>query len=511
MLTVCDAGRALHAAVDDIQVDYLVAALSADPETIDELQHALRRFVPREAADTFFADWRPGTCAEPSDGAFGIIDLAARLVVIAAADYDLSPRAGVGMVDRNGKEIGIPYHVADAWLLTTDGRDWQACAETRRRERLAAPPLDARAVLYGAVCRFIAEACWAEAAPLDEDGLRTALSAIHARWLTTPRADLGDQTPRDVLLARCHHIDLDLQDRAHQWSFIGTCPAALSPESAAYRHGGFGTHEIVVYYDLVRFLLSECWDRLAKRTRTQPPSAEALSAEVRRLEGRRNEWLGTLNFEDFSGHVPAEIIANERARVPEGTTGKHAMVDDDCPMCQMMADDPGPYFWHLDGSHMDNDFAFSFHATREEWEAEQREWEEYHQRCEAERAAKQATKTESVWQTSYVAEETMTGSPALAVLGLATYLAELTQNLKDAAAEQATIDTLNRIFGNLRDAAADPSAALVEPVIERLNEALAGIAEQHPDLAAKCDDLQRQLRTFGRRLTAEPWDEELPF
>lgn len=180
-------------------------------------------------------------------------------------------------------------------------------------------------------------------------------------------------------------------------------------------------------------------------------------------------------------------------------------------ICQMMADDPGPYFWHLDGSRMDNDFAFSFHATREEWEAEQREWAEYSRRFNEEWAVKQAAKTESVWQTRYVAEETMAGAPELAILGLGTYLAELTQNLKDAAAEQATIDTLNRIFGNLRDAAGDPGAALVEPVIERFDEALAAIVEQHADLAAKCDDLQRQLRAFGRRLAAEPWDEELPF
>jgi primase-polymerase (primpol)-like protein len=34
-------------------------------------------------------------------------------------------------------------------------------------------------------------------------------------------------------------------------------------------------------------------------------------------------------------------------------------------------------FWHLDGSHMDDDFAFSELRTREEWEARRREWEEF--------------------------------------------------------------------------------------------------------------------------------------
>jgi hypothetical protein len=31
----------------------------------------------------------------------------------------------------------------------------------------------------------------------------------------------------------------------------------------------------------------------------------------------------------------------------------------------------GPSFWHLDGSSMDDDFAFDmYHRTREEWEEE---------------------------------------------------------------------------------------------------------------------------------------------
>jgi hypothetical protein len=34
-------------------------------------------------------------------------------------------------------------------------------------------------------------------------------------------------------------------------------------------------------------------------------------------------------------------------------------------------------FWHLDGSSMDDEFAFSFYKTREEWEAENRRREEF--------------------------------------------------------------------------------------------------------------------------------------
>ena len=34
-------------------------------------------------------------------------------------------------------------------------------------------------------------------------------------------------------------------------------------------------------------------------------------------------------------------------------------------------------FWHLDGAHMDDDFAFSDLRTREEWDAQRLEWEAF--------------------------------------------------------------------------------------------------------------------------------------
>jgi len=45
----------------------------------------------------------------------------------------------------------------------------------------------------------------------------------------------------------------------------------------------------------------------------------------------------------------------------------------------MMANDPtmGPAFWHLDGWHMDDDFAFSDYLTHEEWEAENHRCEKF--------------------------------------------------------------------------------------------------------------------------------------
>ena len=77
------------------------------------------------------------------------------------------------------------------------------------------------------------------------------------------------------------------------------------------------------------------------------------------------------------------------------------MVDEDCPICQAMAEDlETPVFWHLDGSGMDDRFEFSFWETRGEWEAERREWEEFSRKFDREweerKSAPPVSETESL-------------------------------------------------------------------------------------------------------------------
>ena len=91
-----------------------------------------------------------------------------------------------------------------------------------------------------------------------------ALKDIHAAWLMTPRADLRGEIPREVLLARHDHIESDLSSRCEQWSQLDFCPRGLDTTSHAFRFGGFGTHELVKYYGLVRELLWSCWERLTE-------------------------------------------------------------------------------------------------------------------------------------------------------------------------------------------------------------------------------------------------------
>jgi len=105
-----------------------------------------------------------------------------------------------------------------------------------------------------------------------------------------------------------------------------------------------------------------------------------LSASVSRLEVIKRDWLENPN-EDSAGRTPANIIDSERRRLPLTLSRGEMIVDEDCYTCMMMASDPtmGPGFMHFDGSHMDDEFAFSFLRTREEWDEENRRREQFNQ------------------------------------------------------------------------------------------------------------------------------------
>lgn len=239
--------------------------------------------------------------------------------------------------------------------------EYEGVRKGRRAERASVEPLDARPVLYGAVTEFIVKECLAARASNSED----PIAEIHARWLMTPRDDLRGQSPRDVVLMKREFIDFDLYSRELQWTFVGEPAPCLPHDSTAYRFAGFGTHEVVVYYDMVRLLLSECWKRVSEETNV--PVAE----EVARLELIKADWLERPEPE-FSGKRPAYVLECERKRLPLIMSAKEAVIDEDCPVCQAVGEEFMPMFWHLDGCNMDDDFPFSFYRTRAEWEEAER-------------------------------------------------------------------------------------------------------------------------------------------
>jgi hypothetical protein len=216
-----------------------------------------------------------------------------------------------------------------------------------------------------------------------QEALAKEISDIHASWLETQREDLRGQAPRDVLLARQDLIDFDLHTRSLQWTLQNEGPPCLSEESVAYRFGGFGTHECVLYYDLVRHLI---WGLVettpaARFSIESDAHCELVEQLIATLDQIKTDWLESPQA-DCDGRIPAIVIDNERKRLPQALRPHDMIIDDDCPICQMFGDETSPLgmgvgFWHLDGSHMDDDFAFSFFKTRQEWEVENRRREEF--------------------------------------------------------------------------------------------------------------------------------------
>ena len=282
-----------------------------------QLVAALGRFIKLDETSPFaWFHSRSEIDERPYDAGIVIIDLAAR--VIAAESTYSNPQAE-GEVDyHNGihaTDVRIPYRMPADWLLvnSVDAYRW---ARDRHRESRA-PFFDARAVLYGApLLEFIVDSMSPELrsclrAPSshteialnkecdsgmanDDCQHENALSKLHAAWLITPRADLLDRSPRDVMLEKQDLIDFDLHTRSLQWTFLNEGPPCLARDSFAYRFAGFGTHEWVVYYDLVRDLLKRAVEFDCRQRDTA----------IAQLEHLKTDWLEN-PLPDYDGRTPA--------------------------------------------------------------------------------------------------------------------------------------------------------------------------------------------------------------
>lgn len=385
--------------------DSAVAALSAEPETIAELEAALARYINPVPQGSCFQTFnhRSTIDPEPWDAGIVIIDLPARIVAAESIYSQPGPR---GQVDyHNGAhatDLCVLYRLPDDWRFVYSIDEYRAIRTNRALKRATNPPFDARPILFGRpLMEFIAvavkelkrdsrsEEIWSYLAesqnhvltnsdsPLESEVTHkliwSQIGAIHSRWLMTPREDLRNASPREVLFAVQDFISFDLHTRELQWSLQGEGPPCLSKDSFAYRYAGFGTHEWVVYYDLIRELISTALQCAA----ATPARSEQLAAQ---LEQRAIAWLEEPQA-DYGGSIPAIILENERKRLPLAMHPREMIVDEDCPVCQMMANESamggGPGFWHLDGSHMDDEFVFSPFSTRAEWETHRREWEKF--------------------------------------------------------------------------------------------------------------------------------------
>ncbi|MFO0455477.1 MAG: hypothetical protein ACK5Z0_05660 [Planctomycetota bacterium] len=413
-----------------------IASLSADPASFEDLQAAVRRFVGYPPGSEPLAELVPGDWDTPHDRGIVVLDLVARMVVADSSFGQLSREGEIFWLEceEPGEwettDTQLSFELADDWLLSDQTSSWRELAEERR----AVPSLlrfEFRKVLYGRpLYEYVAMRVWdayreaqnsgrldrsqppvsaegynsrgqiaepdEDVPPLERFDFRGSnaewaiIKQLHIDWLLTPRTDLRENSPREIALAGHNQIAADLEDQSRRWTLLDTEPPAISFDSEAYRYSSFGTHEWVQYYDFVRELLWNSWFRLtascsessnfdheaAVRSGAEDRAAYR-QAEISRLAIRAEEWLDIPMYGPDS-RTPREIIERERIRLPEIEKDHHAAFDDDCPVCEMLRQSPGPIFWQLDGCHFDDDFAFDHYCeSEEEWREKQVDWQRF--------------------------------------------------------------------------------------------------------------------------------------
>lgn len=368
---ISDRERTIHGDLHGSMTTPLIASLTAEPETVEEFETALHRYVKSES------DWPPLHCfrehedLEPYDAGIVVIDLAGRTIGYETT-YSYPSREGSVRVPSeyadDNDDVYIPYRLPDDWQFVETMPCYEGMRDLRREERSKRPGFDARPIMFGRpLIAHIVNAI--EAAPdLDTEDL---FADIHASWLMTKRNDLRDRTPREILFEKQDFIDFDLHTRSLQWSFTKVCPPGLSKTSFAYINAGFGTHEWVLYYDLIRHLLADTAER------RKAGAARDIESEIERLSKVRDLWLRSPDSESW-GRLPLDVIDLERRRINMTATAQEILIDENCPCCVALAEDfDTPMFTHLDGCNMDDRFEFSYFATLEEYEEDIRRREEF--------------------------------------------------------------------------------------------------------------------------------------
>lgn len=360
-INIIDDSRAVSGESHSYLAEALVASLAAGPGSIEELRDALQRYIPNESDWSPLRHYRLGADLAPFDAGVIVIDLRSRVVGYESGEIEFGADGTIDVETTDGERFALPFRLPDDWEVSPS-------VPPARLASLPEPDVpDPRAVLFGhPLFDYIASEAAANRGNDDED----LIVEIHARWLMTPREDLGGRTPREVLFRQRAFISFDLHTRALQWSFTGRCPPPLERESSGYANGGFGSHEIILYYYLTRFLLAAAF------------AGEVGRADV--LAKLADEWLRRPHAE-FSHRSPADIIDSERRRFNLTMSPSECFADEDCEICRMMAADlETPVFWHLDGCDMEFDrFEFSMADSFEEFEEEQRSYEEMSRRFAA--------------------------------------------------------------------------------------------------------------------------------
>ena len=326
---------------------------------------------------------------------------------------------------------------------------------------------------------------------------------IHRDWLMTPHPVLGGGIPRDLLHIGKDWI-ADLADGQRFRVYQDDSPVPISTDLSTYENAPLGRHEVILYFEACRETIDAGWRWLID----DPSRASDTDAEIK-LAGVMDSFLAAWLQAPFEGdRPPADVIRCDRLRIPLVSGGEDHVIDCDCPICEMMASGLfGPGFTDFDGHQLelDDEFAFSLCATREEWEQQQQDWAEMDARVkenmqrEAEqKAAAGDDEFESAWRNTLVSDEEIPGD-SRGHLQLAFLVADLVGSLKEHDAGQADVDALNGAFRCYRECDFGDTGQAASA----LKQTLQRLSEQHEYLVGRCADLQSRIDERIRAANAD--------
>ncbi len=489
----------------------IVAALSSEPETIPELAAAADRFE-KGLANRFFHNMHEGYNDEMWDAGIVMIDLSARILAFKSA-YEHFTHSGYVQY-HNGDcatSLKIRYNLPSNWLITCNLDQWDF-AISRRAMRLERLKNNPRQVIYGeSLYHFITKRCFSSIEIRDSirRGDRSTayelFYSFHAEWLLTPLDQLGAISPRDYLLEDCDSVEQDIWSRQEQWSITGEAPNGISRESFAFQYGPVGRQEFFIYQYLVESLFQWCLERIA--TLEDHEQIVDLDTEREQLQLFGQEWLNTNNPE-FRDRTPQSIIDLERRRIPIVLSTEETVIDCNCPLCNLMADMPGPAFWSIDGSGLPMQFAFSPYSSEEEWRelslpgsALTIKTNAYFDDDDQGTLSDDLPSNfivggkESLLDKSSTSTIINSSATIIQLVDIGFSLSHLMQHLDQAPDQHRHISELNRHFDNLREVVlhSDTGLSLLEPVLEKFCDCLDDIQSQYPQLEERCNHVHLRL------------------
>ncbi len=542
-IVICDWTDVYQVQMPESLGRIVVAALSADPFSLHELEQGGYRFLRvalREGwlssrvlpmAQTYSSDDSNQGASAKRDKADAhpdlLINLASRKIHFRADEF-CPPRSGILSVNHGARAEShyTEFDLAEDWEIAPLPANWRSSLAASSRNKPDAQ-YHFRQVLYRDLAHLLIYNRFDEEeeqeVEKDESGdqvrdghgrggfriavppsTRTRSSPvlrIMTDWLLTPRRSLGGETPREALLKHVDHIGTDIGHRADQWPIFTKHLPALSTSSFAYQDQFFGPLEVMFYYQLVERLVAQIvtWD-------SDPSCALTPDQQVDELRHLQDDFLETPQHDNLHGLAPEQIIQIERKRLP--LTISKAILDSnyeqcECPTCQVLNETLNVGFWSPIDDWIPTDFVFSRFREANDWDdflafgvktsqgmsrAADGSFE-----CMRRRDNETVSSAQQVVNGNDFAEDEANQRQ---LLRIGASLVELFRQLKDHPAGALQTQALNQLFSELIFAASpDTDGDAFLGAAEELRTALCELRQETPTASATIDQVLLHFKT----------------